>query len=328
MATSNQIKALLKSHAEGDDRRFYSIARQIAAQAAQKGHGKMAEEIREMLDALADKPASYVHIDRPNAIPLAQPKGELGGLISVEYSNLKLEDLILSKEIADRLHRIALEHRQKHRLQEHGLFPRSKILLVGPPGTGKTMTAKALAGEMHLPIFSIQLDRLLTKYLGETAAKLRLVFDNVRQTRGIYFFDEFDAIGGRRNVGNDIGEVRRVLNSFLQFIEEADSNSLVLAATNHPELLDQALFRRFDDVIFYKMPDQRLILKTFKANLKGKDTQSIDWNNVVKAAASLSYAEIARVGDDALKTLILEDRNHLSTQLLIDIINQRIKTKS
>jgi len=171
MATTDQIKALLKSHADGDDRRFYSIARQIAAQAAQQGHGKIAQEIKEMLDSVADKPVNPVHIDRPNAIPLAQPKGELGGLISVEYSDLKLDDLILPKETAERLNRIVLEHRQKHRLHEHGLRPRSKILLVGPPGTGKTMTAKALAGEMHLPVFSIQLDRLLTKYLGETAAK-------------------------------------------------------------------------------------------------------------------------------------------------------------
>ncbi|MBV6446602.1 ATP-binding protein [Nitrosomonas sp.] len=328
MATSDQIKALLKSHAEGDDRRFYSIARQIAAQAAQKGHGKMAQEIKEMLDAIVDKPANYVHIDRPNTIPLAQPKGELGGLISVEYSNLKLDDLILPKEVEDRLRRVTLEHRQKSKLQEHGLHPRSKILLVGPPGTGKTMTAKALAGEMHLPIFSIQLDRLLTKYLGETAAKLRLIFDNVKQTRGIYFFDEFDAIGGKRDIGNDIGEVRRVLNSFLQFIEEAGSESLVLAATNHPEILDQALFRRFDDVIFYEMPDKELILKTFKVNLKSKNIKDISWNKVVDAAATLSYAEITRVCEDTLKTLILEDRTSLSTQLLIDIITQRIKTKS
>jgi len=154
------------------------------------------------------------------------------------------------------------------------------------------------------------------------------VFDNVRQTRGIYFFDEFDAIGGKRNVGNDIGEVRRVLNSFLQFIEDAGSDSLVLAATNHPELLDQALFRRFDDVIAYEMPDRELVLKTFKANLKGNSAKGIAWKKIAEAAANLSFADITRVCNDALKTVILEDRSSLSTQLLLDVISQRLKAKS
>jgi len=113
------------------------------------------------------------------------------------------------------------------------------------------MTAAALAGEMNLPVFTIQLDGVIRKFMGETAAKLRLVFDATRTTRGVYLFDEFDAIGGRRTAANDVGEIRRVLNSFLLFLGQERSDSLVVAATNHPDLLDRALFRRFDDVVEY-----------------------------------------------------------------------------
>ena len=104
--------------------------------------------------------------------------------------------------------------------------------MIGPPGTGKTMSASALAGEFNLPLFEIRLDGLITKYMGETAAKLRLVFDAIAEMRGIYLFDEFDSIGAQRSMMNDVGEIRRVLNSFLQFIEQDKSDSLILAATN------------------------------------------------------------------------------------------------
>jgi len=100
----------------------------------------------------------------------------------------------------------------------HGLSPRRKLLLVGPPGTGKTLSASVLASELGIPLFQVRLDGLITKFMGETAAKLRQIFDATSQTRGIYFFDEFDAIGSQRGLTNDVGEIRRVLNSFLQTI--------------------------------------------------------------------------------------------------------------
>ncbi len=111
------------------------------------------------------------------------------------------------------------------------------------------MAASVLAGELGIPLFLVRLDSLITKFMGETAAKLRQVFDSITDMRGVYFFDEFDAIGSQRGLANDVGEIRRVLNSFLQMIENDQSNSLIVAATNHPEILDYALFRRFDDVI-------------------------------------------------------------------------------
>ena len=170
------------------------------------------------------------------------------------------------------------EQRQQQNLRDHGLQPRRKLLLVGPPGSGKTMTAAVLAGELHLPLFTIVLDGLITKFMGETAAKLRLVFDAMQATRGVYFFDEFDAIGARRGERQDVGEIRRVLNSFLQFLEQDESHGLIVAATNHPELLDKALFRRFDDVIEYSVPDAVLAEALLRARLDRFDTRGLAWS--------------------------------------------------
>jgi SpoVK/Ycf46/Vps4 family AAA+-type ATPase len=181
-----------------------------------------------------------------------------------------------------------------------------KLLLVGPPGTGKTMTAAALAGELGIPLFSIQLDGLITKYLGETAAKLRLVFDAIQSTRGVYLFDEFDALGGERGSKNDVGEIRRVLNSFLQFLEQDESDSLVLGATNYVGLLDRALFRRFDALLEYALPTADVAARVMRARLGLLDTSSLNWNAATKAADGLSHAEITMACDQAAKNAILD----------------------
>lgn len=170
---------------------------------------------------------------------------------------------------------------------------------------------------MRLPLFTIVLDALITKFMGETAAKLRLVFDAIRSTRGIYLFDEFDAIGGRRAAGNDVGEIRRVLNSFLQFLEQDDSDSLIVAATNHPELLDHALFRRFDDIIEYALPAGDLVGRTIDAKLGPFVRDELDWPKLAAAARGLSYAELARACGDAIKEAILDDRRSVSTEALL-----------
>src|SRR5438105_13499840 len=160
--------------------------------------------------------------------------------MSVTYPSTRLSHMIMERSLEDRLRKIVHEQRQRAKLSEHGLQPRRKLLLVGPPGSGKTMTAAVLAGELHLPLFTIVLDGLITKFLGETAAKLRLVFDAMNATRGVYLFDEFDAIGARRAERQDVGEIRRVLNSYLEFLEQDESHGLIVAATNYPELLDKA----------------------------------------------------------------------------------------
>lgn len=195
MATADQVRALIRSHAEGDDTKFYSVALQVAARAARGGQSHFAQELRDLVDSLRSQPVRTP--GRP--IPVAQPRGELAGLLSVSYPATRMADLVLEPDVRKRLDRVLLEQRQQDRLQERGFRPLRRLLLIGPPGTGKTMTASALAGELHLPLFVIRLDGLITKFMGETAAKLRLVFDALSETRGLYLFDEVDALGGSGN---------------------------------------------------------------------------------------------------------------------------------
>ena len=320
MASAEQLKALLKSYIDGDDPRFFAVAMQVAANEAKQGHGKLAQELRALIDDAKSKQASR---SSQKPIPIARPKGDLSALLSVSYPKIRLSDMILNKDIASRLNRIVREQRQLNKIRTHGLSPRSKLLLIGPPGTGKTMSASALAGEFGLPLFVIRLDGLITKYMGETASKLRIVFDAIAETRGVYLFDEFDSIGTQRGLINDVGEIRRVLNSFLQFIEQDVSDSLILAATNHPDLLDYALYRRFDDVIQYSLPDPKQIIDTLKSGLVPHIKGKINWNKISEAAAGLNYAEITRACEEAVKEMIINDLNNLTANDIMRALSER-----
>jgi SpoVK/Ycf46/Vps4 family AAA+-type ATPase len=324
VTAARHLIALLQSHIDGDDEHFLTVALQAAAGEARQGHGKLAQQLRDLVDAArarrtAGKPSRA-------AVPLARPKGDLANLVAVRYSDTRLSSMVLPAALDKRLRRILLELRQQHRLQSRGLHPRRKILLLGPPGTGKTMTGAALAGELHMPLFTVLIDGLITKFMGETAAKLRLIFSAMEETRGVYLFDEFDAIGARRAERNDVGEIRRVLNSFLQFLEQDESDSLIIAATNHPELLDPALHRRFDDVIEYRLPDPSIARGILESRLSTFRTSGIDWEAAVAAGAGLSQAELSRAAEDAAKYAVLAEREIVTNDDLIGAIAERRAT--
>lgn len=321
MATAKQLRALLKSYGEKDDERFYAVAMQLAAHEARLGHGRLARELRDLIDRAREQTSAARR--PPSPVPLAAPRGDLAGLLSVSYPDVRLGDMILPEEIQRKLKRVLREQRQQAKLLTHNLPPRSKLLLVGPPGSGKTMSSRALAGELKLPLFTILLDGLITKFMGETAAKLRLVFDAIHDTRGVYLFDEFDAIGSQRTLSNDVGEIRRVLNSFLHFLEEAEPTSLLVAATNHPDLLDPALFRRFDDVVEYSLPSVDLARRTFQARLQCLATSEVEWSAVAQSAAGLSYADIVKACDDSAKEAILSDSKVVTTEGIMRALQDR-----
>jgi SpoVK/Ycf46/Vps4 family AAA+-type ATPase len=159
--------------------------------------------------------------------------------------------------------------------------------------------------------------------MGETAAKLRLIFETLNQTRGVYLFDEFDSIGSARGLTNDVGEIRRVLNSFLQMVEQDHSDSLVVAATNHVGILDRALFRRFDDVIEYDLPDRSRIFATLKAKLGALKTQKIQWPRIATLARGLNYADITRACEDAIKDALIHERIFVTHSEIAHAIQDR-----
>ena len=317
MASADQLKALLKSHLEGDNQRFYSVAMQVAAHEAKLGHGELAEELRGLIDE------AKIRAGTAQPTPISRPRGELAGLLSVSYPKSRLSDMVLNEGLAQQIQRVIREQRHAARILAHGLSPRRKLLLVGPPGTGKTMTASVLGGELGIPLFQVRLDGLLTKFMGETAAKLRQIFDATEQTRGVYFFDEFDAIGSQRGLANDVGEIRRVLNSFLQMIEQDQSHSLIVAATNHAEILDHALFRRFDDVLHYELPGEAQITALLRTRLLRYAAKGVSWKRLIESAIGLSYAELSRAADEVLKSALMQHREQVGEAEIRDTLNER-----
>lgn len=320
MATAEQLKALIKSHTANNDEHFRSVALQIAAHTAKQGNTRLAEELRALVEEGRRKQAPA---GTPRAIPIARPSGELAGLVTATYPNTRLTDMVLADVVRQQLEEAVHQHRQRDRLRAHGLAPKRRLLLVGPPGCGKTMTATALAGECQLPLMFVQLHSLITKYMGETAAKLHLVFDAMADTRGVYLFDEFDAIGATRTAGNDVGEIRRVLNSFLQFMERDDSDSLIVAATNFVGMLDDALFRRFDDVIRYAPPDAKAVRSLVESRLSAFTLTEVRWPKLLAAAKGLSHAEVARACEAAARTAVLGGVTTLTGEQLAAVLTAR-----
>jgi len=323
MASADQIKSLIRSYGDGDEERFFTSAIQIAASEARQGHTAFAQELKSLIEK-AKKNRSLSFLDRNKTIPLSLPKRELHELIEVFQPKVKLKDMVLDTEVKEHLDKVVREQQKWEILRQHNLMPVRKLLLQGPPGCGKTMTAQALAGELGIPVFIVRLDGLISKFMGESISKLRLIFDAMPDHRGVYLFDEFDSIGSHRDQGQDVGEIKRVLNSFLINIEKDQSNSIIIAATNLPDSLDKALFRRFDDIITYPLPAEKEIAETMKKNLKGfKFKGKVDWKALAKKAVGLNYSEIVRACEETIKSMIMSGGESLLKTDLESAITKR-----
>jgi SpoVK/Ycf46/Vps4 family AAA+-type ATPase len=303
MANAELISELVRAHYAGDQRRFGNLLNQYIASESRAGHVRLAQRLR---DLRAEGEAAPQPAARPTQ--LARAPRDLEAVLSVGYSDVQLADLVLSQENRRALQRVIIEHRAAETLAEHGLRPRRRLLLHGPPGCGKTMAAHAIAGELRLPIIRVRLEVVFSRYLGETAATLTEIFAEAERVRGVYLFDEFDALGRTRLDDNDIGEVKRVVTTFLQLLDTTgDAESILVAATNVGASLDRALFRRFDDVLELPGPTSSQAAELLSRLMRQWNAKPND--QILQAASGLSFADIRAALDDVRKETILEGRD-------------------
>ena len=310
MATAEQVKCLVKAYANHDDEKFTTVALQIAAHEARVGHDAVARDLKKEIDLISKKKPETYRLEPVNPLFL------------FSSPSVRKNDLIVSADLATRIERVLIEFRNRRKLQSYGYANRRKLLLEGVPGTGKTLTASVIASELGLPLYTVQMDKLVSKFMGETSSKLRQVFDAMYTDEGVYFFDEFDAIGSDRSFDNEVGEMRRILNSFLQFIELDSSDSIIISATNNQKLLDKALFRRFDDVLHYDLPTRGEISKLYEYKLGCIAPYLMVSERLIDESLGLSHAEIVRVLDDAIKSSILHE-NQIKEQEIIELLKDR-----
>jgi SpoVK/Ycf46/Vps4 family AAA+-type ATPase len=310
VASAEFLTELVRAHYAGDDRRFTTLLNQMIASESRAGHSRLAERLRELrIEGARSEPSA-------RATPLARAPRNLEQLLSVGYSDVRLADLVLTPGTHSALQRYVVEQRSGDQLLEHGLQPRRRLMLHGPPGCGKTMAAKALAGELKLPLVRVRLEVVFSKFLGETAGTLADIFAEATRVRAVYLFDEFDALGRTRLDDADVGEVKRVVTTFLQLLDADESNSVLVAATNAGRTLDAALFRRFDDVLELPepTPDQRMeLLRRLLRPWRMKPSAEL-----VTAADGLSYADIAAAVADAHKDAVLAGTTPPTRQQIVD----------
>lgn len=268
----------------------------------------------------------------------AQPRFEFGSLprdpdrdaalVEVRDPEHQRGDIVLSEDLTRKLDRTIAEYRGRDALAKHALVPRSRLLFVGPPGCGKTLAADVLAAELSLPLVYARFDGIVSSFLGETATNLRRVFTYAAKAPSLLFFDEFDTIAKRRDDDHEVGELKRVVGSFLQILDSHPRDRLVVAATNHEGLLDEALWRRFDDVLVFRRPTAAQLAELLTMKLRGVRKPNVDVRALAAEMEGFTFADAERVCHEAIKAMVLAGAKELQVDLLrTELAEQRARLR-
>lgn len=314
MASSELIQELIRAHVDRNDQRFKTVALQLAAREARAGHRLVAGRIRDLLEEAGVTQDALA----PSPTPITRPSDDLRSVLAASYPREKLGDIVLEGDLVDVLPRLLEEHRSREMLEQFGLQPRRRLLLHGPPGCGKTLSAAVLAGELGLPLLRVRIETLFSRYLGQTATVLTSIFEEMQRVRGVFLFDEFDALGRARFSSSDVGEASRVVSTFLQLVDADESGSLIVAATNGMREVDSATFRRFDDVVEMPLPSRDALVRLLRLRTSGHKIAASTLTTVAGDLDGLSFAEADRVVTEARKTMVLAGRRRLSRIDLVE----------
>lgn len=324
MARADLLKQLFKAYRNSDREQFMEAARAIADEERRKNHGVLATELVRILNnGVAAAVPSLTGTMQPP--PRDQERKTL--LLEVHHPDRYLRELVLDEQITDLVLRVMREFREWDVLEANGLKPSHKLLFCGPPGCGKTATAEAIATELGLPLAYIRFDSVVSSLLGETAANLRKVFEYISQDTWVVLFDEFDAIGRSRDDATEHGEIKRVVNSFLQMLDNFRGRSLIVAATNFEQALDPALWRRFDEVVRFERPTLQQIEELLKKKLQPIWNGSLSVKACTGQLEGSTFGDIERICVDVAKSCALEGRTRFQRQDLETAIRRQVQRR-
>lgn len=309
MASGRLLRQLIKTGAEGNRDAFLQTTAEVIRDEREKNHHLLANDLERILYGRAESGVTApLFIDR---LPKDKERGL--PLLNVSDPVRLLDDVVLSDDNRSLIDELLTEHHRSELLRSHGLFPSDRLLFCGPPGCGKTLTAEIVAGELSLPLAVVRIDSVMSSYLGETAANLRQVFDFISTMPMVVLFDEFDAMAKERADNSDHGELKRVVNAFLQMLDGYRGKSLLIAATNHESILDSAIWRRFDEVLVFDPPNLEQLKRLLAIKLRGVRRQfETDDSDLIGLFKGMSHADVERVLRRAVKDKILSGGEFLT----------------